>query len=97
MSKMHISEDIVPVGEFKTSIAKYLKSLHETGHHLVITQNGRPAGVLLTPSEYDSLVYKQEFISSVNKGIEDAESQKIYTTGQLKNELGKVRNSKVKQ
>ena len=97
MSKMRISEDIVPVGEFKTSIAKYLKSLHETGHHLVITKNGRPAGVLLTPSEYDNLIYRQEFISSVNKGIEDVESQKSYTTGQLKNELSKARHTKVKQ
>lgn len=91
MSKMRISDDIVPVGEFKTSISKYLKNLHETGHPLVITQNGRPAGVLVTPSEYDSLVYKQQFIASVQKGIQDIESQKTYTTKQLKNELKKVR------
>ena len=99
MSKINISDDIVPVGEFKTSISKYLKNLHETGHPLVITQNGRPAGVLVTPSEYDSLVYKQKFIGSVQKGIHDIESEKKYTTKQLKHELKKVResNSKVTQ
>jgi len=96
MSKIRISNDIVPVGEFKTSIAKYLKNLNETGHHLVITQNGRPAGVLVTPNEYDNLVYKQQFVSSIQKGIHDIESKKSYTTKQLKNELSKVRKSKSK-
>ena len=96
MPKMRISDDIVPVGEFKTGISKYLKNLHETGHPLVITQNGRPAGVLVTPTEYDSLIYKQQFERSVQKGIQDIESQRSYTTQQLKNELSKVRRSNLK-
>ena len=61
MAKLSISDDIIPVGEFKTSISKYLKTLKETGHPIIITQNGRPAGVLVTPGEYDNLVYKQQF------------------------------------
>ena len=96
MSKMRVSDDIVPVGEFKTSISKYLKNLHETGHPLVITQNGRPAGVLVTPSEYDSLIYKQQFINSVQRGVNDIESQRTYSTKQIKNELSKARKSKSK-
>jgi len=97
MTKLSVSDDIVPVGEFKTSISKYLKTLNDTGHPLIITQNGRPAGVLVTPNEYDNLVYKDQFVSSVNRGLKDIESNDSYTTEQIKKELKSVRKSKVKQ
>jgi len=41
---------------------------------LIITQNGKPAGVLLSPGEYDELVYKKAFLDSVGRGIADTES-----------------------
>jgi len=97
MTKLSVSDDIVPVGEFKTSISKYLKTLNDTGHPLIITQNGRPAGVLVTPNEYDNLVYKDQFVSSVNRGLKDIESNDSYTTEQIEKELKSVRKSKVKQ
>jgi PHD/YefM family antitoxin component YafN of YafNO toxin-antitoxin module len=58
---------------------------------LIITQNGKPAGVLLSPSEYDELVYKRAFLDSINRGIADAESGKIYNSEELKGELRKRR------
>ncbi|MCX6575395.1 MAG: type II toxin-antitoxin system Phd/YefM family antitoxin [Candidatus Aminicenantes bacterium] len=88
---MSVSNDIVPIGKFKTSISKWFKSVHDTGHPLIITQNGKPAGVLLSPSEYDELVYKRAFLDSINRGIADAESGKIYNSEELKGELRKIR------
>ena len=69
MKDINVSNDIIPLGEFKTSISKWLKNVQITGHPLIITQNGRPAGVLLSPSEYDDLIHKKQFIHSVNRGI----------------------------
>jgi len=91
MKIMSVSNDIVPIGKFKTSISKWFKTVHDTGHPLIITQNGKPAGVLLSPSEYDELVYKRAFLDSLNRGIADAESGKIYTSEELKGELKKRR------
>jgi prevent-host-death family protein len=91
MKIISVSNDIVPIGKFKTSISKWFKSVHDTGHPLIITQNGKPAGVLLSPSEYDELVYKRAFLDSINKGIADAESGKIYNSEELKGELRKRR------
>ena len=91
MNKLNISNDIIPVAEFKTSISKYLKSLKETGHPLVITQNGRPAGVLITPNEYDSLTYQHLFSKSVNQGLKDIESGDSFTTDELKDKIKSVR------
>jgi len=91
MKIMSVSNDIVPIGKFKTSISKWFKSVHDTGHPLIITQNGKPAGVLLSPSEYDELVYKRAFLDSISRGIADAESGKIYNSEELKGELSKRR------
>jgi antitoxin YefM len=43
-----------------------------------------PAGVLLSPEEYDDLVYGKALMDSVNRGMEDADSGRVYTTEQLK-------------
>ncbi len=91
MKSIKVASDIVPVGEFKTGIAKYLKNIKEMGNTLIITQNGRPAGVLLSPFEYDKLVDRKLFIDSVNRGLADVESGNIYTTKELKDELRKRR------
>jgi antitoxin YefM len=91
MKIMSVSNDIVPIGKFKTSISKWFKSVHDTGHPLIITQNGKPAGVLLSPSEYDELVYKRAFLDSINRGIADVESGKVYNSEELKGELRKRR------
>jgi antitoxin YefM len=97
MKNINITNDIIPIGEFKTGLSKWIKNVQNSGHPLVITQNGRPAGVLLSPSEYDELVYKNQFIASVNKGLEDVENGNVYTTQELKEELNRrreLRNSK---
>ncbi|MFQ5650391.1 MAG: type II toxin-antitoxin system Phd/YefM family antitoxin [bacterium] len=91
MKHLNISNDIVPIGEFKSSLSKWLKNIQNTGHPLVITKNGRPAGVLLSPTEYDELVYKRHFLDSVNRGLSDAESGNVYSTKELKKELDKRR------
>lgn len=85
MKKLNISEDIVPVSEFKTGISKWLKSIREKNHPVIITQNGKPAGVLITPEEYDKLSYQQQFIESIERGKKDIESGKTYTTDEVKN------------
>jgi len=94
MKTLHVSDDIIPIGEFKTSLSKWLRKINKTGHPLVITQNGRPAGVLISPSEYDELIHKQSFIESINRGLSDVEKGNVYTTQELKDELNKRRETR---
>ena len=97
MNNLNVSNDIIPIGEFKISLSKWLKNVQNTGHPLVITQNGRPAGVLISPSEYDELVHKKLFLNSVSRGLSDIESGNVYSTKELKEELKDrraIRNSK---
>ncbi len=92
MKTISITNDIVPIAEFKTGISKWFKSLKVTGHPLVITQNGKPAGVLLSPGDYDELVYKKSFLDSVGRGISDAESGKTYRSEEVRAALRARKN-----
>ena len=94
MKSINISNDIIPIGEFKTSLSKWLKNVQNTGHPLIISQNGRPAGVVLSPAEYDELMHKKLFIDSVIRGLSDAESGNVYSTNELREELNKRRDIK---
>ena len=80
MKEVQISDGIVPLGEFKAQAAKLLKRIGESGQPMVITQNGRPAGVLLSPREYDRIQERQRFLESIAAGLADAESGRTMTT-----------------
>lgn len=92
MKTISISNDIVPIAEFKARISKWFKSIQKAGHPLIITQNGKPTGVLLAPGDYDELVYKKAFVDSVNRGISDTESGNVYSTKELKAALNARRS-----
>lgn len=91
MKNLSIASDIIPVGQFKAGLAKYLKDIRENKNSLVITQNGRPAGVLISPSEYDELRETKLFIESISKGLSDSEQGKVYSTSQMRDKLKKMR------
>lgn len=88
---LKLTEDIVPVGEFKGHAARWLKHAAETGQPVVITQNGRPAGVLMSPAEFDRLGERQRFLESVAAGLADLEAGRTLTTAELKTRLARRR------
>jgi len=89
--KINISTDIIPIGEFKAKMTKWISTAKETGHPLVITQNGKPAAVVLSPQEFDKLNYTKQFINSINQGLQDINSDDSLSTDELRNELKKQR------
>jgi antitoxin YefM len=95
MKDFLISSDIIPVGKFKSSLAKYLKEIQSKRNTLIITQNGKPAGVLISPSEYDEMRQTKLFIESISRGLSDSEKGETFSTDQIKSELHKKRNGNV--
>ena len=79
MPNLRVAEDIVPLSDFKTRAAELLKRLAETGAPIVITQNGRAAGVLLSPAEFDALTERLRFVNAVVEGLDNTGSGKIVT------------------
>lgn len=72
MRSLRVSQDFVPISELKAQAAEWLLRLAETDAPVVVTQNGRPAGVLLSPRAYDELTERASFVTAVNRGMADA-------------------------
>jgi len=91
MKTISVKNDIVPIAEFKTGLSRWFRNLQGSGHPVIITQNGKPAGVLLSPDDYDELVYQRSFLDSVGRGISEAESGRTFSTKELRAALSSRR------
>jgi len=91
MKNISVSNDIIPVGQFKSGLAKYLKEIQNKRNSLIITQNGKPAGVLISPAEFDDLRQTKLFIDSISRGLSDSEKGEVLSTSQLRSALQKTR------
>jgi prevent-host-death family protein len=96
MKNILVANDIIPVGQFKSGLAKYLKEVQNKRNSLIITQNGKPAGVLISPSEFDELRQTKLFINSISRGLSDSNNGEVLSTSEIRNELQKRRDAKEK-
>ncbi len=87
MKSLQVAEDIIPVADFKVQASKYLKRLRDTHRPIVITQNGRPAAVIILPEEFDEYRMRQQFVSAVREGLADAEAGRLVDDDALGSEL----------
>lgn len=92
MKDILLSEDVVSIAEFKAKAVHWLERIKTTGHPIMITQNGKPAGVLVSPLDYDRTLEKEKFIESIMRGLSDAEEERTFSTQQLKKRLLKSRH-----
>ena len=74
---LQVSKDILPLGEFKAKASQVLRELHENRRAVVITQNGRPAAVLITPEDFDLLHERDRFLEAVQEGMEDVAAGRV--------------------
>ena len=90
MKALKISKDIITLAEFKNSAATILKQIESSAQPVLITQNGKPAGVLISPAEFDRIQESESirFVSAVQQGIKDADEGRILTSAQVKSRLG---------
>jgi prevent-host-death family protein len=82
-----LATNIVPLADFKARASELLNAQKEHKQPLVITQNGKAAGVLVPPEEYDLLVRRASLIESIERGLADADSGKMVNQAELAAEL----------
>jgi len=83
MKPLHLAEDTLPLGKFKTHASEVVRQLRSSQRPVVITQNGRPAAVLITPETFE-LHYRERFLASVRQGLADIEAGRVYEDDEVK-------------
>jgi prevent-host-death family protein len=87
MKPLQVHEDIIPIGEFKTHAARIMRQLRDTGRPIVITQHGRPAGVLVPTEDFDRLTERARFVAAIQQGLADSEAGRVISDEELGAEL----------
>jgi len=65
----------LPLTEVKAKLSRLVDEVVETDEQVVITRNGRPAAVLVSPDEYDGWKVTQairsdrEFMAEIRRGL----------------------------
>ena len=83
MRAMRISEDFVPVSEFKTKAAEWFRRVEKSGAPVIVTQNGRPAGVLMSPEAFDELTERARFVAAVEEGLADVKAGRVMSDAEV--------------
>ncbi|MFT6399411.1 MAG: prevent-host-death family protein [Bradymonadia bacterium] len=88
MKPIQTSQNIVPIGEFKTHASRIVRGLARNDRPVVITQNGKAAGVLISPDEFDRLTERERFVAAVERGLSESESGELVEDDDLDALLG---------
>ena len=83
MKSFHVSEHIVSLTDFKNQASKMLRQMQSSHRPIIITQNGRAAGVLISPAEFDLLSEQCRFTQAVQSGLRDVEQGRVLTEEEL--------------
>lgn len=81
----------LPLSEVKMKLSSLVDSINATDEEIMITKNGRPAAVIVSPDEYEgwkeTLAVKSDddLMKEIRKGIKDLKSNKarLYTLEEL--------------
>jgi antitoxin YefM len=74
MQRLKINHDIKPLSEIRTSIANFIKQVHDTKRPLIITQHGKGVAVLIDVHEYESMQEKIELLTDVQISLSQIEN-----------------------
>ncbi len=87
MKPIQITDDIIPLAQFKAQASQFLLQLHREHRPMVITQNGRAAAVLLAPQDFDHLNERERFLAAVREGLADEEAGRLIDDNELTTQL----------
>ena len=85
---------IVPFTEARARLTELLDDVETRHEHVVITRNGRPAAVILSPAELEALeetvevLQDEATLNALRASKEDVEAGRLSSLDDVKRELG---------
>ena len=84
----------IPFTEARARLTELLDEVNERHEHVVITRNGRPAGVMLSSDEYEALEETLEVLEDDNavealrESETDVRAGRVYSLDEVRRDLG---------
>jgi antitoxin YefM len=85
---------IVPFTEARARLTELLDQVEAQHEHLVITRNGRPAAVVVSPEEWDAIeetldvLQDEETLADLRESGEDVNAGRLFSLDDVRRELG---------
>lgn len=72
---------IMPISEVRGKLPELIKKVISMGKHLIITRNGKPEAVMLSPEEFETLEIKadQKLLRSILRAEEDIQKGNLFS------------------
>jgi antitoxin YefM len=82
---------IMSLSEAKMKLSELVENIYDTDEEVVITKNGRPSAVMVSPNEFESLKETieikadKELMAEIKKGLSGLKKKKVklYTLEEL--------------
>ncbi len=93
MARLRLSEDLLPISDFRTRAAEMVARVKKTKRPIVLTQRGRSAAVLEDIREYERRTERMELLEEIVAGLRAAEKGEVVSHAEAMAELDKVLNA----
>ena len=81
MTTRMVMSETLPLAKVKSRFSEKVDRVDHTHDRIIVTRNGRPAAVLISPEELDSLEDTLELLSDPDAMHELDESRQAYAAG----------------
>ena len=84
----------VPFTDARARLTELLDEVNERHEHVIITRNGRPAGVVLSNTEYEAIVETlevlgdDEALDALRESEADVQAGRVYPLDKVRRDLG---------
>ncbi len=85
---------IVPFSEARARLTELLDDVETRHEHVVITRNGRPVAIVVSPEEWEALeetvevLQDEELLTALRESEEDVKASRLFSLDEVKRELG---------
>ncbi len=81
MTRMLVMSETLPLAHVKSKFSEMVDRVEHTHDRIIVTRNGRPAAILISPEELASLEDTLELLSNPDAMAQLDESRRAYAAG----------------
>lgn len=84
MKAIELSTDVLPIAKIKARASEVVQRVKRENRSIVITVNGEPAAVLVSPQTYDRMAYEDRVREAIAQGFEDEQAGRVLSTDEIR-------------